>query len=74
MTIRDLTPDEHAAIAEFAKTYGRAWKTTLRDVYWYNARVFRSDINPTYGNLLHALRNDPRWFYKGLEAYRLPKS
>jgi hypothetical protein len=68
MKPRELTADEAAAIAAFAAEYGRTWKSKLADIYWYNARLWegRSD--------LHALRNDPRWGFAGLRAYRLNKT
>jgi len=71
MTIRTLEPHEHAALAAFAKEHGRRWKSQLTDVYWYNARP--AGISPDIDSTLHALRNDPRWNWRGLDAYRLPK-
>ena len=71
--VRDLTPIEEAAVAAFAREHGRRWKSILRHVYWYNARVWRW-AGEEYGTLLHALRNDPRWSFDGLDAYRLPAS
>jgi hypothetical protein len=75
-TIRELTEEEAAAVAAFAKEHGRTWKNTLRDIYWYNARTWREtpDDNGNRGAMLHHLRNDPRWSFEGLEAYRLPKA
>lgn len=68
MNIRPLTATEHAAIVAFAKAHGRRWKSVLRDTYWYNARVW-NDFNE-----LHALRNDPRWSFDGLEQLKLTRS
>ena len=71
MTIRTLTDAEHAALAAFAREHGRRWKSQLTDVYWYNARP--AGISSEIDSTLHALRNDPRWGHRGLDAYRLSK-
>lgn len=71
---RELTTEEIAALEAFASEYGRTWKSTLSDTYWYNARIFYArgnydDSRP--GALLHGLRNShgPSW----LAGFKLPK-
>lgn len=74
MTIRELGPYEIAALVSFARDRGRFWKAELADTYWYNARIWRdASGSGAKGEALHALRNDPRWGHKGLDAFRLPK-
>lgn len=70
--IRDLTPNETAALAAFANVNGKRWKSLLTDVYWYHARIWRDPDTglENHGFTLHALRNDPRWSYEGLQAYQ----
>jgi hypothetical protein len=73
--IRQLTPTEAEALRMFAAAHGRTWKAQLTDVYWYNARIWRDPASDgANGALLHALRNDPRWSFDGLHAFKLPKN
>jgi hypothetical protein len=60
-TLRALTADEHAALAAYAATHGRAWKQELR---W----AWMAASEP---GILQQLRNDPGFGPKGLIAYRL---
>lgn len=57
-----LTPDELAAVVEFANTHGRTWKADLRDL-WMRAAAPAT---------LHRLRNThgPSW----LASFKLSKS
>lgn len=74
-TIRELAPYELDALVSFAAKNGRRWKSELTDVYWYNARIWRdASGSGAKGEALDALRNDPRWGHRGLEAFRLPKA
>ena len=55
-----LTPETVSALNAFAHAEGRRWKSTLRDVYWYNARIWIApDGTQTQGAILHRLRNTP---------------
>lgn len=67
LNYRDLTNDEHEAIEAFAEEYGRNWRDTLAQVYWYNARIWIGP-KPNMGSMLHGIRNEfgPTWLY---EAY-----
>lgn len=69
---RELSANEAAAVARFAKAHGRKWKSALAQVYWYNARPW-SGGEPNDGYVLHGLRNDPNWNHEGLQAYKLSK-
>ena len=75
-TTRDLTSEEAAAVAAFAAYYGRRWKSTLAEVYWYNGRLWRGpwgdDAN--IGSILHGLRNSPQWNHQGLDSYKLHRA
>jgi hypothetical protein len=72
-TYRDLEPEELAALKAFAAAHGKNfWKRELRDVYWYNARLWRDASGSNYqGSLLHGLRNDlgPSW----LAQFKFPE-
>lgn len=75
-TYRELTPLELEALLAFAYEYGRKWKATLNEVYWYNAMLWqpfhhKTEHKDLYGSLLHGLRNShgPNW----LAGFRLPK-
>jgi hypothetical protein len=62
-----LTEEQKNAIASFRRCYGRNWKAKLRDVYWYNARIWDNSAD---GYLLHGLRNShgPEWLAKYKES------
>lgn len=68
-----LQAEELAALRSFAQDYGRRWKSILRDVYWYNARIWRNpdDEWSQDGYRLHSLRNShgPSW----LDGFQFPK-
>lgn len=68
---RDLTPTELEAVKAFAADHGRRWKSVLRDIYWYNARIWRAGPDDSYGYTLHSIRNNlgPDW----LAGFRLSK-
>lgn len=78
-TYRELTTLELEALQAFAKQEGRKWKAILNEVYWYNARLWRSDKHPAtltdnekqFGSILHGLRNShgPSW----LMEFKIPK-
>ncbi len=64
------TADEIAALEAFAAAHGRKWKSELRDVYWYNARIWKDGPSESMGYVLHGIRNNrgPSW----LDDFRLP--
>jgi hypothetical protein len=68
------TPEDTAALQAFAKAEGRKWKSTLTDVYWYNARIWRDPAtgDNNAGYVLHSLRNNAG--HDWLAAYKLPKA
>jgi hypothetical protein len=59
--LRILTPAEDKALRDFAARHGRSWKSALRDAWYYASEP----------GLLHALRNDPRWSFDGLDKFKL---
>jgi hypothetical protein len=72
--------DEREALEAFAKAFGRGWKDTLTQVYWYNARIWEGgEPGKHYGSTLHAIRNNrgPSWLYDEFKIepeYRYVKS
>jgi hypothetical protein len=60
-------PGLDASLKAFAAAHGRSWKKAMREVYWYNARVWRDDAGAQH-NILHALRNQTHG-YKYLEKF-----
>lgn len=75
MKTRVLTREEVEALYAFALAEGRTWKASLRENYWYHARIWRPGLHGSsqQGSILHALRNDPRWGYEGLERMTFAK-
>jgi hypothetical protein len=74
MSYRDLLPEEHEALEAFADAFGRRWRDTLGNTYWYNARVWEGG-RPGMGSTLHRIRNDfgPAWLwdiYKPRKSYK----
>lgn len=62
---RKLEFAEVAALSRYATAHGPLWVQTLASVNWYNARIWTGGMQGD-GNILHALRNDPRWGHTGL--------
>lgn len=60
--LRELTPEELAALQAYAAEHGRCWKEDLRD-QWFNASA---------PGLLHSIRNT-RTGRPGCITSRLPK-
>lgn len=67
-----LNSEEVEALTSFARHHGRKWKQALRDIYWYNARLWTGPdgTNSRIGSILHGLRNShgPSW----LAEFKLP--
>lgn len=69
-----LTSQTVDALNAFAQAEGRRWKSKLRDVYWYNARIWTApDGSQADGALLHRLRNTPGGF-DALERFKPTKT
>lgn len=67
-----LNEEQRDALDAFAKAYGKKWRSTLTEVYWYNARVWRGDgsaRDDRRGAILHGIRNTPGGF-KAVEEYK----
>lgn len=62
-----LNPEQHAAIKDFAKKYGRSWKAELLN-RWLDGR----DAREPNGHFLRQVRNQlgPQW----LQSFRLEKN
>jgi len=73
MATASLWPHEVAALDAFAARHGKAWRRTLADSYWPNARIFEDETGDrSHGHALHGLRNrlGPAW----LAGFNLAKA
>jgi hypothetical protein len=61
-TAATMSDDELSALANYAQIYGRTWKAELRQA-WMAA---------SEPGILQALRNDPAFGPRGLNAFQFP--
>lgn len=66
----EARPEEREALEAFAEAFGRNWRETLNNVYWYNARIWEGG-KPGMGNTLHGIRNErgPTWLF---DVFKIP--
>ena len=62
---KPVTFEQRAALAFFAREYGRTWKSALRE-HWSSGKLFEAHGRPELGAVLYELRNThgPSWLEK----------